>query len=332
MRVMISGGAGFIGSHLVDLCLLQGCEVVVVDNLSTGRLENIDTYIWNRKITFVNVDLSDKLMVEKKLVRELEGRIDVIFHLAALADIVPSIERPYDYHRSNVEATINLLEVARHYRVSKFVYAASSSCYGLPEVTPTTETARIDPQYPYALTKYLGEEYVLHFGKVYKLPVISLRFFNVFGPRSRTSGQYGAVFGIFLKQKLEGKAFTVVGDGKQTRDFTFVTDVANVCLQAAKSQVVQEVFNIGSGGSYSINYLTSLLGGEVTYIPKRPGEPDCTFADISKVTRVLGWHPQVKFEEGVKEVLREIESWRKAPLWDEHSIQEATKSWFSCLS
>ena len=162
--------------------------------------------------------------------------------------------------------------------------------------------------------------------------ITSLRFFNVYGPRSRTSGTYGAVFGVFLAQKLAGKPFTVVGDGKQTRDFTFVSDVADACVTASdRDDVGGQIFNVGSGSTYSVNLLCDLLGGEKIHIPKRPGEPDQTFADTAKIQRVLGWKPKVKFEDGVKTMLANIDYWREAPLWEPASIAEATKDWFKYL-
>jgi UDP-glucose 4-epimerase len=230
-----------------------------------------------------------------------------------------------------VDATIAVLEAARSSGVKRFIYAASSSCYGIPDQLPTPETAPIRTEYPYALTKYIGEQYMLHWNKVYKLPCVSLRLFNVFGLRSRTSGVYGAVFGVFLAQKLAGKPFTVVGDGTQSRDFTFVTDVVDAFVRAAESQVEGEIFNVGSGSTYSINYLVEFLGSDVVHIPKRPSEPDCTFADIRKISQVLGWRPKVSFEEGMQIMLENIDQWRGAPVWDEKSIAEATQDWFSYL-
>jgi UDP-glucose 4-epimerase len=171
----------------------------------------------------------------------------------------------------------------------------------------------------------------MHWAQVYKLPALSLRLFNVYGPRSRTTGAYGAVFGVFLKQKLAGKPFTVVGDGKQTRDFTYVTDIAEAFLAAAKSNISAEVLNVGSGGTYSVNRLVELLGGEKILVPKRPGEPDSTFADIRKIKAALKWAPRVSFEEGVANMLAVIHDWQEAPLWDQASIAEATKDWFKYL-
>jgi UDP-glucose 4-epimerase len=258
--------------------------------------------------------------------------VDWVFHLAALADIVPSIETPGKYYQSNVNGTFNILEACRKYNVNRVVYSASSSCYGIPDEYPTKETAEIWPQYPYALTKYLGEQLVMHWCQVYNLPAVSLRFFNVYGPRSRTSGTYGAVFGVFLAQKLAKKPYTVVGDGTQTRDFTFVSDIVNAIIAAAESDVSGEIINIGSDNTYSVNRLVELLGGDVVHIPKRPGEPDCTWADISKAKTMLNWSPKVSLEEGVAILLENIDYWREAPVWDEKSIAKATEKWFEYLS
>jgi len=251
--------------------------------------------------------------------------------LGALADIVPSIQRPADYFQANVVGTFNVLEASKHAQVQRFVYAASSSCYGIPDSYPTSELAEIRPQYPYALTKRLGEELVMQWANVYQLPAIALRLFNVYGPRSRTSGTYGAVFGVFLAQKLAAKPFTVVGDGTQTRDFTFVTDVANAFVTAAKSSQRGEIYNVGSGQTVAVNRLVELLVGDVIHIPKRPGEPDCTFADITKIRRELKWEPKVNIETGVAEVLANIDYWRSAPVWTPESIATATQDWFKYL-
>lgn len=324
---LVTGGAGFIGSHLVERLIRDGHRVTVIDNFSTGQRENLAHLAETRSLTVHEGDVA-RLDVVAPL---MEG-IDWVFHVAALADIAPSIQTPLAYHRANVDGTVAVAEAARQAGVKRFVYAASSSCYGIPDVYPTLETAPIRPQYPYALTKYLGEQIVLHWGQVYRLPVVSLRFFNVFGPRSRTSGTYGAVFGVFLAQKLAGQPFTVVGDGTQTRDFTFVTDVVSAMLVAVESDVRGEVFNVGSGGTYSVNRLVELLGGDVVHVPKRPGEPDSTLADITKIARVFGWKPTVSFEEGVSAMLRHIDDWRAAPVWTPARIAVATHEWFEHLS
>jgi UDP-glucose 4-epimerase len=327
MRTLVTGGAGFIGSHITELLLSHGHEVTVLDNFSTGNADNLIHLGDSPMLTIVREDIAG----DSDLAPHFENK-DWVFHLAALADIVPSVEHPFLYHRSNVHGTVRVLEAARKARVKRFLYAASSSCYGIPDLVPTSETAEIRPQYPYALTKYIGEEYVLHWSKVYGLPVVSLRLFNVYGPRSRTSGTYGAVFGVFLAQKLAGKPFTVVGDGKQSRDFTFVKDVAMAFLAAAQSDITSQVFNVGSGKTYSINLLVDLIGGgDVIHIPRRPGEPERTHADISKIHRVMGWEPAVTFESGVQTLLANIEYWRKAPVWDPTTIARATEAWHRAL-
>tara|TARA_B100000945_G_C20423362_1_gene619160 strand:- start:202 stop:1194 length:993 start_codon:yes stop_codon:yes gene_type:complete len=326
MKAIVTGGAGFIGSHLVDRLLDMGCNVTVIDNLSTGRLDNLQHVIDHKSLQFYKQDITNWDEIQ-----DLFVEVDWVFHLAALADIVPSIQKPMDYYRTNVDGTMNIVEASRKAGVKKFIYIASSSCYGIPDTYPTSEKEKIRIEYPYALTKYLGEQIVLHWNKVYKFPALSLRFFNVYGPRSRTSGTYGAVFGVFLAQKIAGKPFTIVGDGKQTRDFTFVSDVVDAIVLAATSKLVGEVFNVGSGIPHSINELVELLQGEVVYIPKRPGEPEITCANVTKIREKLNWTPKVSFEEGVGIMLDNIEYWRNAPVWNSESIAEATEEWFSFL-
>ncbi len=325
MKAIVTGGCGFIGSHLVDLLVSQGLQVTVLDNLSSGRRENLQQV--ENQVQVVECDIS-----REGDWQQLFAGVDYVFHLAALADIVPSIKDPTSYFRTNVDGTFYVLEASRRHQIKRFVYAASSSCYGIPTVYPTPEDADIQTKYPYALTKYLGEEMVLHWSEVYQLPALALRLFNVYGPRSRTSGTYGAVFGVFLAQKLAGKPFTVVGDGQQTRDFTYVTDVAEAFLAAANSSYSGSVYNVGSGRTVSVLELVALLKGPVTYIPKRPGEPACTFAKIDKIKHDIGWTPRVTFEEGVANILKEINYWTKAPVWTPETIAEETKEWFRCLS
>jgi UDP-glucose 4-epimerase len=214
--------------------------------------------------------------------------------------------------------------------VRKFVYAASSSCYGIA-ATPTREDHPISPQYPYALSKYQGEQVAFHWHKVYRLPVNSVRIFNAYGTRVRTTGAYGAVFGVFFKQKLAGKPFTVVGDGTQRRDFVYASDVAQAFRLAAETDKSGEIWNLGAGAPQSVSRLAELIGGPVVYIPKRPGEPDVTWADVAKIRRDLDWKPFIPFEEGVGRMMAEIQNWRDAPLWDPESIKKATKTWFEAL-
>jgi len=327
MKVVITGGSGFIGSHLADFLIDSDYEVVVVDNLSIGRLENIRHLLEHSKFTFFQADITDFDTIEI-----IFKDVDWVFHLAALADIVPSIESPNEYYQANVRGTFNVLEACRKYNVKKIIYSASSSCYGIPDKYPTNESAEIRPQYPYALTKNLGEQLVMHWCQLYSLPAVSLRFFNVYGPRARTSGTYGAVFGVFLAQKLANKPYTVVGDGCQTRDFTFVSDIVNAIVVAVESNLSGEIINIGSNNTYSINQLVELLGGDVTFIPKRPGEPDCTWADITKAKKLLKWKPLVSLENGVEILLNNLDYWKDAPIWDQKSIAKATEKWFEHLS
>lgn len=325
MRYLVTGGAGFIGSHLVEKLLNSGIKVTIIDNLSTGREQNINHL--KGDFDLIVKDLSTEFNLDK-IIKDHKK----IFHLAARADVVPSIESPNLYFNSNVIGTHNLLEAVRgSNQVNKFIYSASSSCYGITSVYPTSETEECRPEYPYALTKYLAEQQILHWAKIYKIPSISLRFFNVYGPRSRTSGTYGAVFGVFLKQKLENKPYTIVGDGNQTRDFTYVSDVIDAIIKSAYSDKFNTIYNVGSDKTYSINYLVELLGGDKEFIPKRPGEPDCTFANISKIKKDLNWKPLISFEEGVKIMLSQIDYWKDAPLWDKSSIKLATDNWFKYL-
>lgn len=323
---LVTGGAGFIGSHMVDLLLDRGFAVRVVDNMTGGRESNLAQHVAN-----------PDLVVDRRDIRSLNSDdalfsgIERIFHFAGIGDIVPSIEHPIEYMSVNVQGTVRVLEGARATGVRKFVYAASSSCYGLAEV-PTREDHPIRPMYPYALSKYQGEQAALHWHQVYGIPVNSIRIFNAYGVRVRTTGAYGAVFGVFLRQKLAGRPFTVVGDGSQGRDFVYVTDVADAFYLASETESTGRVYNLGRGTPQTVNRLVELMGGPVTYIPKRPGEPQFTWADNGRITAELGWAPKVSFEEGIGRMIARIEDWRDAPLWDPESIARATKTWFSTLS
>lgn len=322
---VVTGGAGFIGSHMVDVLLERGYAVRVIDNLTGGRKSNL-----------VHLEANPHVACHWEDIRELDPASPVfqgakfVFHFAGIGDIVPSIEKPIEYMDVNVQGTVRVLECARAAGVEKFVYAASSSCYGLA-ATPTDEDHPISPQYPYALSKYQGEVSVFHWNAVYGLPANSVCIFNAYGPRVRTTGVYGAVFGVFFKQKLAGKPFTIVGDGSQTRDFIYVTDIARAFLAAAETPIVGERFNVGAGNPQSINHLAKLLGGETVHVPKRPSEPDCTWANIEKITTQLGWSPKVSFEEGVAIMLKDIRLWNDAPLWEPASIEKATQTWFKYL-
>jgi UDP-glucose 4-epimerase len=325
---LVTGGAGFIGSHLVDRLRAAGRRVRVVDNFATGGPHNLAHRRGDDGLEVAKLDIRDRAAV----VAATRGS-QRVFHLAAMADIVPSIQDPALYFDTNVTGTFNLLEAARAAEVTRFVYAASGSCYGIPDDYPTPETAAIRPQYPYALSKYLGEETVLHWGQVYGLSVISLRFFNVYGPRSRTSGAYGAMFGVFLAQLLAGEPITIVGDGNQARDFTFVADVAEALVRAGDSEASGLVLNVGTGVEVSVNRIVELLGAEsVTHIPKRPGEPERTLADVTRIEAALGWTAEVAIEQGVAIMLENIDYWRAAPVWTPAGIAEATRDWFKYLA
>ncbi|HAE74797.1 MAG TPA: NAD-dependent dehydratase, partial [Alphaproteobacteria bacterium] len=312
-------------SHTVDKLLRENYIVRVIDNLVSGRESNLEKHKTDPRLLCEWRDVC-KLNKNNALFKGAK----YVFHFAGIGDLIPSIENPEKYMMNNVQGTVKVLECSRENKIKKFVYAASSSCYGLAKI-PTKENHPIKPEYPYALSKYLGEESTFHWKKIYDLPVNSIRIFNAYGTRVRTTGAYGAVFGVFLKQKLAGKPFTVVGNGKQKRDFVYVSDVANAFLLAAKTKLVGKIWNLGSGKPQSVNKLIEILKGDVVYIPKRPGEPECTYADITKIKKDLAWKPKIKFKKGVELMLKEIESWRDAPLWDAKKIQKATQSWFRYL-
>jgi len=324
MNIIVTGGAGFIGSHLVDRLISLNHKVIVIDNLSTGRLSNLKKNI--KKIKFVKADLSKK----SKWVLSFK-KIDCVFHLAGLADIVPSIEKPNEYYEANVTSTLNVMEISKKYKIKKVLYSASSSCYGIPKLYPTKENSKISPEYPYALTKYLGEQIVLHWGKLYGIQTISLRLFNVYGLRSRTTGAYGAVFGVFLAQKISNRPITIVGTGNQTRDFTYVSDVVEAFIKAMNSKYNSLVLNIGSNKTYKIKYLVKLLNHKSVHIPKRPGEPSKTWADTTKAKKYLNWQPKISLEQGVKIMIDNIKLWKDAPVWTAVKIEKSTRNWFKYL-
>jgi len=323
---LVTGGAGFIGSHLVDLLLSKNHQVRVLDDLSGGHYENIKHNLKNKNFIFQKKNINS-LNRNEKIFKDVK----YVFHLAGKGDIVPSIENPIDYMNTNVMGTTRVLENCRSLNLKKFIYAASSSCYGLAS-TPTKENHSISPLYPYALSKYMGEQACLHWAKVYKIPVNSIRIFNAYGTRVKTTGVYGAVFGVFLKQKLKNKPLTIVGNGSQKRDFLYVTDVANAFYLLSQSKYVNNIYNVGADRPIEIMKLAKILSNKFQFIPKRPGEPDCTWANISKIKKHTGWKPKVSFNLGVKKMLENIKDWESAPLWNTKSIDKATKTWFKYLS
>ncbi len=323
-KILITGGAGFIGSHLVEK-LVKNSKVIIIDDLSTGNIKNLKNVLKNKNLKFVKKDLNSKNL------NKYFKNIDLVYHLAAQSDIIPSVKNPKKYFHSNVNSSVNLLEYCKKNNVKRIVYAASSSCYGIPKKYPTNENEKIDTRYPYSFTKYIAEQTLLHWGEVYNIDIKSLRLFNVFGPRVRTIGHYGAMFGVFLAQKINKKPLTIVGNGKQSRDFTYVTDVANAFYLASKSNIFHDIFNVGTGKPTTVNYIAKKLGGEKIFIPKRPGEPDKSQADIKKITRRLKWKPKISLVKGIKLLLQNINDWKQAPVWTPKKISVKTRKWFKYL-
>ena len=323
---LVTGGAGFIGSHVVDLLLKKDFEVRILDDFSGGHERNLEHNSQN-----INLKVEKKNILSISKEDNIFKDVNHIYHFAGKGDIVPSIENPELYIETNVNGTLKILEASVFNNINKIVYAASSSCYGMAK-TPTKENDDLSPEHPYALSKLMGENLIIHWNKVYGLDYTSLRIFNAYGPRVRTTGAYGAVFGVFLKQKLAEQPLTIVGDGSQKRDFLYITDIANAFYLAAITKTSSNIFNLGAGNPQSINYLADLISNKKEHLPKRPGEPDCTWADITLIRKELSWSPKVSFEDGVKLMIRDIQSWSDAPLWDKDSIHEATKTWFKYLS
>jgi UDP-glucose 4-epimerase len=324
-KAIVTGAAGFIGSHLVNKLLSLGYSVIGLDDLSNGKIANLDDANKHENFKFICVK------VEEFDFDSLGNDFDYLFHLAGLADIVPSIREPEKYFIANTYGTFRIVEYLRKNTNIKIIYAASSSCYGLPEKFPTAENETIRTEYPYALSKFQAEEIIIHFSKVYGIKYISLRLFNVYGPRSRTNGTYGAVMGVFLAQFLANEQLTIVGDGNQSRDFIYVDDVVEAFIIAARSTVQNEIFNIGKSDPRKIIDLAYMISDKYTFIPKRPGEPDMTWANISKAQDLLGWHPKISLEEGIELLKKNLEYWKNAPVWTPSKIQEVTADWFRYL-
>ncbi len=301
MKCLVTGGAGFIGSHLVDRLLKDSHEVIVLSHFSPERAKNLAQHYGSPHLHLHEADITDW-----EAIRPHFYGVDWVFHAAASVVTRDSVKDPRKYFRVNVDGTVNVFEASRISGVRKFIYLASGSCYGRPDVLSTPETTEIRLDHPYALTKYLGEQAALFLGKIYGLPVISLRMFYVYGPRTRPWN----VLSVFMRQKIAGKPLTIVGDGEQRTDFVFVSDAVEAMIMAAESDLSDEVMNVGSGESYSMNQFVEALGGPVIHIPKRPYESDYIQADISKIKRLLGWEPKISFEEGMKIVLDNIDEWR----------------------
>ncbi len=318
---LVTGCAGFIGSHMCDYLLKKNFTVYGIDNLSSGKFKNIK-HIKSKNFKFSKLDIKNsKFFLKRK-------KIDYIFHFAGNGELIPSIDNPIKYLKNNTINTAYLLDqvIKNKIRLKKFVYAASSTCYGINN-SKTNEKAKISIEHPYALSKYLGELCVMHWAKIYNIPSVSIRIFNAYGTRSRTSNVYGAVIGVFLRQKISNYPLTIVGDGTQKRDFLYVTDVCDAFYKAAINKSNIEIFNLGFGKSKSVNYLASLINDKKINIPWRPGEPKKTEADINKISNILKWKPTIDLKEGINLVLKNINYWKKAPLWTRKSIKNATQNW-----
>ena len=297
MNVLVTGGAGFIGSNLVERLIKNGHKVAIIDNLSTGKRDNL-----HKGAEFFELDISDldaiKPVLEKK---------DVVFHVAALPRITRSIEDPASTFESNVMGTLNVLLAARDGGVKRAVYSASSSAYGFQEKFPLSEDMPAKPPNPYGLSKYIGEELCRQFTEFYGFDTISLRYFNVYGSRMDMEGEYSTVIGKFLRLKGQGRPLTIIGDGKQTRDFTNVRDVVEANILASQIESGGgEVVNVGAGDSHSVQEIADIIGGEHVYIPERPGEVRDTLADISKAKRILGWEPKVSLKDGIDQLINNV--------------------------
>ena len=294
-KIIVTGGAGFIGSNLVDALIKKGHDVLIIDNLSTGKKEYI-----NSKAEFHQTDLCDL----DKIKPLFQGR-EFVFHEAALARIPLSIEKPIETNEINIKGTLNALMAAKEAGVKRLIYASSSSVLGDKVNLPMKEDMAACPLNPYALQKYVGELYCKIFSDIYKLSTVSLRYFNVYGPRQPKEGAYTPVVGAFLAQKAKGQPLTITGDGEQTRDFSYISDVVEANILAMESEKVGkgEIINIGGGKNHSINAIAKMVGGEITYIPMPSGEMRDTLADISRAKELLGWQPAVTLEEGIKRLL-----------------------------
>lgn len=304
MKVLVTGGAGFIGSHLVERLVAEGTDVRVLDNLSSGRLENIQA--WLPQVEFLEGDLRDP----KRVDRAVKG-VDYILHQAALRSVPKSMTRPLEYHEVNVTGTLHLLLAARKEGVQKVVFASSSSVYGDVTRFPQREGEESEPISPYALTKRLGEEYMRLFAKAYDLPTVSLRYFNVFGPRQSLDDEYAVVIPKFITCALQSEPFPIYGDGTQSRDFTYVSNVVDANLAAIRSPLRSgEVINVAAGRDHSVSFLAETVARKVgaiqvkpKYLPPRPGDVRKTQADVTRLKNLLGLDCKVSFEEGLEKTI-----------------------------
>ena len=297
-KVIVTGGAGFIGSHLTDALIREGYEVHVIDDLSTGKKENI-----HPKAVFHQASICDF-----KTIAPLFKGVAYVFHTAANARIQPSIIDPRSSNETNITGTLNVLVASRDAKVKKVIYSASSSAYGTQKHMPLREDMNPNPQSPYAIQKLVGEMYCKNFNSLYGLPTVSLRYFNVYGPRQLTEGAYATVIGIFFRELSAGRSMPIVQDGRiKRRDYTHVSDIVDGNMRAMKSKKVGkgEVINLGTRRNYSVVEVARLIGGPTLFIPKRLGEAKETLADNTRARRLLGWKPNVILTDGIR-ALKEL--------------------------
>ena len=304
MRCIVTGGAGFIGSNLVDKLIDEGHEVIIFDNYSTGKKENI-----NPKAKFFLVDVSHEPSFKSKTMKDIMTGVDVVFHLAALARVQPSIENPIEYHNTNINGTLNMLDVCRKYGVKRFVFSSSSSVYGdvREEDLPTSENSELNPMSPYALHKLVGEQYCKLYSELYGLETVSLRYFNVYGERQPIEGAYTLVMGVFAQQRLNGEKMTIRGDGEQRRDFTYVGDVvdANIKCMEYPLELNGDILNVGNGDNKSVNDIADLIGGERVNL-EPVIEPRVTLADNTKIKKLLDWKPTQDLNQWVEKWVKDL--------------------------
>ena len=302
MRCVVTGGAGFIGSNLVDKLISDGHEVIVFDDLSTGKEENV-----NSKAKLFKFDISKEEFFEIPIMEDIMTGVDVVFHMACLARVQPSIENPLLYHDKNVNGLVNMLEACRKYDVKRFIFSSSSSVYGDAEEVPTSENCKLNPMSPYAIHKLIGEQYCKLYSELYNIETVSLRYFNVYGDRQPTEGAYCLVMGIFAGQMLKGAPMTIRGDGEQRRDFTYVGDVvdANIKCMDYPLELNGDVFNIGNGNNLSVSDIADLMGGSRMHV-EPVIEPRETLANYDKANKVLGWSPKGNLKKWIPKWKEEL--------------------------
>lgn len=312
MNALVTGGAGFIGGNLVSRLLKDGHWVTVLEKPTPGKKERLQKIAGNKKLEIIWADLADKNL---SLPINLLKKIDWVFHLAGCWNNIVAKDSINIFHDVHVTATVRIIEACRKLQIKKFIYTASATCYGHPKIIPIPETAPIAPVSPYAVSKYVGEYYCLRLGLIYRLPVISLRSFQVYGTGESGCG-FGPLLTNFVHQKMTGQPYTVYGNGEQRLDFIHIDDLVGAYLLAAQSKVAGEIFNVGSGTERTLNEILGLLVGKIKYLPRRKSDSNCMYADIAKIKRVLGWSPRISLEEGTERLLKNLESSKKMKWYD----------------